>query len=118
VTGPSRDELVPQELPYGTSMASFGLRGGGAMPMESLSIGGGMPAAGAMRTRSKMSAPQSKAAPSSFAISKTVSREERDSFAPMALPVAPAPVKRRRAVWPIVALLAALIAFLIWWLAL
>ncbi len=29
VTGPSRDQLVPQELPYGTSAAAFGLRGGG-----------------------------------------------------------------------------------------
>jgi Ca-activated chloride channel family protein len=27
VTGPSRDQLVPQELPYGTSAAAFGLRG-------------------------------------------------------------------------------------------
>jgi hypothetical protein len=28
-SGPSRTEIVPQELPYGTSAASFGLRGGG-----------------------------------------------------------------------------------------
>jgi Ca-activated chloride channel family protein len=27
VTGPSRDQLIPQELPYGTSAAAFGLRG-------------------------------------------------------------------------------------------
>jgi Ca-activated chloride channel homolog len=27
VTGPSRSELVPQELPYGTSASAFGLRG-------------------------------------------------------------------------------------------
>ncbi len=26
VTGPSRDQLIPQELPYGTSAAAFGLR--------------------------------------------------------------------------------------------
>ncbi|HEY0253769.1 MAG TPA: VWA domain-containing protein, partial [Kofleriaceae bacterium] len=35
VTGPSRDELVPQELPYGTSMQAFGLRQAHiAMPMQ------------------------------------------------------------------------------------
>lgn len=28
VTGPSRDENIPQELPYGTTMAGFGLRSG------------------------------------------------------------------------------------------
>jgi Ca-activated chloride channel family protein len=27
VTGPSRDQLIPQELPYGTSASAFGLRG-------------------------------------------------------------------------------------------
>lgn len=27
VTGPSRDQLIPQELPYGTSAVAFGLRG-------------------------------------------------------------------------------------------
>jgi len=27
VTGPSRDQLIPQELPYGTTAAAFGLRG-------------------------------------------------------------------------------------------
>jgi Ca-activated chloride channel family protein len=37
VKGPTRDELVPQELPYGTRAAAFGLRGatGAAMQLES-----------------------------------------------------------------------------------
>jgi Ca-activated chloride channel homolog len=38
VSGPFRDELVPQELPYGTSAQAFGLRGSvpGMVPMESM----------------------------------------------------------------------------------
>jgi Ca-activated chloride channel family protein len=41
VTGPTRDELVPQELPYGTRASSFGLRGaaaGAAMQLESATM--------------------------------------------------------------------------------
>lgn len=37
VTGPSRDQLVPQELPYGTSAAAFGLRG--SQPQMSMKTG-------------------------------------------------------------------------------
>jgi Ca-activated chloride channel family protein len=33
VTGPSRDQLIPQELPYGTSAGAFGLRAPAAAPV-------------------------------------------------------------------------------------
>ncbi len=33
-TGPVRDVLVPQEVPYGTRAAAFGLRRGGALPLS------------------------------------------------------------------------------------
>ncbi|HUS28462.1 MAG TPA: VWA domain-containing protein, partial [Kofleriaceae bacterium] len=50
VSGPTRDELVPQELPYGTSAGAFGLRGAAApMPMQMQRTQAGM--AGAAMTR-------------------------------------------------------------------
>jgi Ca-activated chloride channel family protein len=36
VTGPTRDELVPQELPYGTRAAAFGLRAAMGQPAAAL----------------------------------------------------------------------------------
>ncbi|HTL34861.1 MAG TPA: VIT domain-containing protein, partial [Kofleriaceae bacterium] len=36
VTGPTRDELVPQELPYGTSAGAFGLRAPAATPAQGM----------------------------------------------------------------------------------
>jgi len=36
VTGPTRDELIPQELPYGTKASAFGLRGAMAVPAQML----------------------------------------------------------------------------------
>jgi len=41
VTGPSRDQLIPQELPYGTSASAFGLRaatGGGGPSLQQSQI--------------------------------------------------------------------------------
>jgi Ca-activated chloride channel family protein len=43
VTGPSRDQLIPQELPYGTSAAAFGLRGS-TPQMQVSTMAGAMPA--------------------------------------------------------------------------
>ena len=118
VTGPSRDAVIPQELPYGTSMASFGLRSGGAMPVAI----GGAPG-GAFRTQTGTISPQSmppQAMPSPSRPTGMYKLSRMDVSEPpaeMKLP-APAPVARRRAVWPWLALLAAVIALLIWWLAL
>ncbi|HEU4613688.1 MAG TPA: VIT domain-containing protein, partial [Kofleriaceae bacterium] len=41
-TGPSRDQVIPQELPYGTTASAFGLRGGVAMADAPLAAPGGM----------------------------------------------------------------------------
>jgi Ca-activated chloride channel family protein len=40
VTGPSRGENVPQELPFGTRAESFGLRGGDQLELADLEQGG------------------------------------------------------------------------------
>jgi len=50
--GPSRDEAIPQELPYGTSAASFGLRGASEVAaINALSSRAGGYAANTMRTQ-------------------------------------------------------------------
>ncbi len=101
VEGLSRREVQPQELPYGTSMGSFGLRpAGAAMMMQKTTMAGmapAMPSApalfrskGAPMMRAEMSAPlvQSKSRPS------------------------------RLPAFLVLALLLAVIAFLVWWLVL
>jgi Ca-activated chloride channel family protein len=47
VSGPTRDELVPQELPYGTSAGAFGLRSAASSAMRTQA--GAMPALGQAR---------------------------------------------------------------------
>ncbi len=51
VTGPTRNQLVPQELPYGTSAGAFGLRAPSAMQTRA----GHVPVAEAMMSASVMS---------------------------------------------------------------
>jgi Ca-activated chloride channel family protein len=139
VEKPSRHEVQPQQLPYGTSMASFGLRGaampqpamktmmlaGSIAPVEEelgsvsgyadfddVSTGSGMPA-------QPMPAPM--AQPMSGEKLRMAKRSAgmmiRSADIEQSLPL----TKTRRSRLPMVlvlALLAALIAFLVWWLVL
>src|SRR5213075_3002993 len=48
VTGPTRDQLIPQELPYGTSASAFGLRTPAGTPPSGMRTQAGMVAPEAM----------------------------------------------------------------------
>lgn len=158
VTGPTRNELVPQELPYGTSAAAFGLRAavggvqaqlesavmdfddeaprGAAMPMfekaatraarfdvtESYDAPGEFlaeEATGQVAPRQQAPAPSAGAKPMKTAAYITEGKKEStvlraEPMREMAV-LEPAPQKKSR--WPLfAAVLAILIALLVWWL--
>jgi len=137
VTGPSRHEAVPQELPYGTQAASFGLRASAAMiTTESVVLEAGEYDAPTFAGSSNM-APGSFAPPEPFAKTLMSTRTgmirsvEKVEPAPMlpAPPVAttpvvtkmpPAPLKHRSRLPMLlmIVLLALAIAALLWWLVL
>lgn len=102
VDGPSRHEVMPQALPYGTSVASFGMRAAvSSYDQKSLMIGGA-------------AAPMAMAAPSS-AVGGRMFRSA--DMAP------PAVMRTKSSRSPLVSLLMvafvlALIAALVWWLVL
>jgi len=101
VEGAERHEVVPQMLPHGTSAASFGLR-----PALGMSLG----TFGAMQGRAA-AGPQMQVA----ALHKSYSATGASAGAPM-MRAPYAARTSRRGVWLVLALLAALIALLVWWL--
>jgi Ca-activated chloride channel family protein len=133
VTGNVRDENIPQELPYGTSMASFGLRGGAPIAMDML-VGSAMPQMMQMQAPYKTMAgiaPQSMGypgagAPQSRAGGYELEKREADTGAfdrpaSLSVPLPPEPLVRKQRTYlvrPWLALIAilALLALLIWWL--
>lgn len=109
VDGPSRHEVVPQMLPYGTSAASFGLREGA--PIFAQSAAFGMRAAAFDFDADEYDAKMPMVAP--MMKRKVQSAELRASaMQPM--------TKHRRgfSAWLALAILLAVIAALIWWLVL
>lgn len=73
--GPARSELVPQELPYGTSAAAFGLRP--AMAPVAMPLGGAAGAAGAAHSKAGMATFED-SADASFGELETLSAPEAE----------------------------------------
>jgi Ca-activated chloride channel homolog len=104
---PSRHEVVPQNVPHGTSAASFGLRStviGAPMRMAKMMAGG---AAMAMPPANMQSA-------ASYRSSEMLAGKVGGPMNAMAA----GPMKSRARVWTFVLLLALIVGFLVWWLVL
>jgi Ca-activated chloride channel homolog len=120
VTGPVRHELVPQELPHGTTAASFGLRAptamplGGAMAMLSpaQAAPGGMPMPSRAYAFVERSAGPEMEVADSAAFDQPTGTRMPVFAAPSAAP------RRARSRWPMLVVLALVlvIAALVWWL--
>jgi Ca-activated chloride channel family protein len=137
VTGPSRDQLIPQELPYGTSMEAFGLRRAYA-GMQGVQTRSGT-IKGAMLQMSKTFAPEDFDEEGGYAADEksalSISPGQAPSSpGPMNAPESldpsafqhelhgllrgePAHAKSRQWWWIVVFVLAAIAALVWWWLA-
>jgi Ca-activated chloride channel family protein len=130
-TGPGRHESIPQELPYGTSAESFGLRPAafGAQHEGGLVTGAFTGAAvrrkqlyGYAQSTPNASYPQSIGGgppPQAMAQLAYPARPSKPAIASGELMVRPMPTRKssRTWVWLVMVLIAALIVALTWWLA-
>ncbi len=112
VDGTERHEVMPQMLPYGTSMDSFGLRApvaafGGCMPMGA--PGAEMPASKSMM----LGAP-----PMAASAPQPQMRKKGKPMPYVAQDLRASAPKSRRSPWLVLALIALVIALLVWWLVL
>jgi Ca-activated chloride channel homolog len=126
VEGPRRRETMPQELPYGTSAAAFGLRAAGR-PMAH--AGYAQMEAGAYAMDTLLAGPPAGPPPAEAPMAGRVSSyTTRDGIAPSAAPMQRGPrielhdgvySKRRRprfVLWLVALLVVAGLGWLVWWL--
>jgi Ca-activated chloride channel family protein len=142
--GTTTEQVIPQELPYGTTASAFGLRGPAMPALAQMEVGESAFAAtefddeasegGWDAARSTPPAPMAPPppAPASYArrsapTGQFVRQQAKETYAepkqapttPAALPAKPAPVKakRSRVVWAAMIAVLVLLALLLWWLA-